>query len=310
LDLYQNSYFVPVYYWAHALISLDWFRYAQHETIKKSNNTTKFLIYNRAWSNTREYRLKFLDMLIDNKLVNHCQTSVRPIEPELAVHYQDYNFKNSQWQPRNKLESYYTENTADSHFSADFDIDDYNATDIEIVLETLFDDSRLHLTEKSLRPIACKQPFILVATPGSLDYLRSYGFKTFDGIIDESYDLIHDPVDRMSAVISTMEKISKWSNNQYKNNMEKLQRIAEYNQQYFFSDKFFNLIINELKNNLKQGFDTIKNTNTGTRYIELRKILAQHNACRLALVNDNSRRSRKDVTEILKIARQYQTKNT
>jgi hypothetical protein len=299
-----------VYYWAHALISLDWFRYAQHETIKKSNNTTKFLIYNRAWSNTREYRLKFLDMLIDNKLVDHCRTSVRPIEPELAVHYQDYNFKNSQWQPRNKLESYYTENTADSHFSADFDIDDYNTTDIEIVLETLFDDSRLHLTEKSLRPIACKQPFILAATPGSLEYLRSYGFKTFNGIINESYDLIQDPVSRMSAIVSTMKKISEWDSDQYKHNMKKLQEIAEYNQQHFFSDRFFNLVVNELAHNLKQAFDIVKNTNTGTRYIELRKILAQDDFCKSALVADNFRRTRKDVVEILTLARQYVHKNT
>jgi hypothetical protein len=309
VDLYQNSYFVPVYYWAHALISLDWFRYAQYETIKKSTNTTRFLIYNRAWSNTREYRLKFLDLLIDNELVDDCRTSVRSVEPELNIHYQNYNFKNPHWQPHNNLESYYTENIADSHFSADFDITDYNATDIEIVLETLFDDSRLHLTEKSLRPIACKQPFILAATPGSLEYLRNYGFKTFNGIIDESYDLVQDPVDRMFAIVSTMKKITSWNKDQYNDNMKKLQEIAEYNQQHFFSKKFFDVINDELTQNLKQGFDTIKNTNTGRRYIEFRKILAQHEPYRLALVTNSSVRTRKDVTEILKMIRQCQCKN-
>jgi hypothetical protein len=309
VDLYQNSYFVPVYYWAHALISLDWFRYAQYETINKSTNTTRFLIYNRAWSNTREYRLKFLDLLIDNGLVDNCRTSVRSVEPELNVHYQNYDFKNPHWQPHNKLETYYTENAADSHFSADFDITDYNATDIEIVLETLFDDSRLHLTEKSLRPIACKQPFILAATPGSLEYLRNYGFKTFNGIIDESYDLVQDPVDRMFAIVSTMKKITSWNKDQYNDNMKKLQEIAEYNQQHFFSKKFFDLINDELTQNLKQGFDIIKNTNTGRRYIEFRKILAQHEPYRLALVTNSSLRTRKDVIEVLKIARQCQYKN-
>jgi hypothetical protein len=48
------------------------------------------------------------------------------------------------------------------------------------------------LTEKALRPIACGQPFILAATPGSLQYLRSYGFKTFSGYIDETYDTIQE----------------------------------------------------------------------------------------------------------------------
>jgi len=309
VDLYRDSYFVPVYYWSHALISLDWFRYAQHETIKKTTNTKRFLIYNRAWSNTREYRLKFLDLLIDNQLVDQCQTSLRSIEPELDIHYQDYNFKNIKWKPHNNLEIYYTQNTAKSHYSADFDTKDYNTTDIEIVLETLFDDSRLHLTEKSLRPIACGQPFVLLATHGSLAYLRKYGFKTFDEIIDESYDLIQDPVDRMSAVVSTMKQIANWNDAQYKNNMKKLQAIAEYNRQHFFSDTFFNLIVDELTHNLAQGFETIKNTNTGTRYIELRKVLAQYEPSRLTMVVDDDRRTRKDLTDILKIARQCQHKN-
>jgi hypothetical protein len=309
VDLYKNSYFVPVYYWSHAVISLDWYRYAQYASIKKTHPSTRFLIYNRAWSNTREYRLKFLDLLIDNQLVDYCQTSLRSVEPELNVHYQDYTFKNNKWKPHNTLEIHYPENTANSHYSADFDINDYNNTDIEIVLETLFDDSRLHLTEKSLRPIACGQPFVLVATHGSLEYLRKYGFKTFDGIIDESYDLIQDPVDRMSAVISTMKQIVSWSKDQYKDNIKKLQDIAKYNQQHFFSANFFNLIVDELTHNLTQGFETIKNTNSGKRYIELRKILAQYEPGKLTMVVDDARRTRKDITDILKLARQYQHKN-
>jgi hypothetical protein len=63
LKLYQESNFVPVYYWSHALIALDWFRYAEHVTQKKRIQKT-FLIYNRAWSGTREYRLKFAELLI------------------------------------------------------------------------------------------------------------------------------------------------------------------------------------------------------------------------------------------------------
>jgi hypothetical protein len=309
VDLYINSsYFIPVYYWSHALISLDWFRYAQHETIKKIDNPTIFLIYNRAWSNTREYRLKFLDLLISNQLLDHSITSFCPVEPELNISYQNYDFKNSHWKPTHKLENYYNTNTSASYYSADFDIYDYNSTDIEVVLETIFDDSRLHLTEKSLRPIACKQPFILAATHGSLEYLRNYGFKTFDGIIDESYDLIQDPVKRLSAIITTMKQISNWSNDQYKINMQKLQLIAEYNQQYFFSTKFFNLIISELTYNLKQGINDVKNTNTGSRYIELRKILSQYEPGRLYMTSSNSVRTRKDIADLLKMARQCQHK--
>jgi hypothetical protein len=75
----------------------------------------------------------------------------------------------------------------------------------------LFDDDRLHLTEKSLRPIACKQPFILAATHGSLQYLKDYGFKTFDSVWDENYDTIEDPYQRMLAIIQLMKNICAWT---------------------------------------------------------------------------------------------------
>ena len=78
---YQNSQVIPIYYWSHALIALDWFRFAQHIKQKKQIKNI-FLIYSRAWSGTREYRLKFAELLIGLNLQTHCKTSVNPIEPE------------------------------------------------------------------------------------------------------------------------------------------------------------------------------------------------------------------------------------
>ena len=250
LKAYQASDWITVYYWSHALLALDWFRYAKHISVKKES-TTQFLIYNRAWSGTREYRLKFADLLIDNNLVVQCKMSIGFIDN--TIHYRDHLFKNLHWKPTHTLENYFVNNITPSTASADFVLEDYSSTDIEIVLETLFEDDRLHLTEKSLRPIALRQPFMLVATYGSLEYLRSYGFKTFDPIIDESYDTIKDPVKRLDAIVQVMQKISQWTDSERIKNMTCLQEIADYNYRYFFSAEFSNLIINELKNNLKEA---------------------------------------------------------
>ena len=95
LELYQNSQYVPAYYWSHALIALDWFRYAEHVKQKKQQEMKTFLIYNRAWSGTREYRLKFADLLIDQGLVKNCLTTVGFTDNDL--HYQQHNFKNQIW---------------------------------------------------------------------------------------------------------------------------------------------------------------------------------------------------------------------
>jgi hypothetical protein len=288
------------------VIALDWFRYAQHQRQRKSVNTTQFLIYNRAWTNTREYRLKLADLLIDNDLVNQCQTSVAFIDS--GIHYNEYTFVNPIWQPKNCLENFFVTNSTTSCYSANFDIEDYNNTDIEVVLETLFDDSRLHLTEKSLRPIACGQPFILVATQGSLDYLKSYGFKTYGEIIDETYDTIADPEQRLQAIIETMKQISKWTTSQRKSNLHQMRKIAEYNRQHFFSDYFFKIVNDELKTNLSVALKQLEDTNTCSQWLDIRKTLAKNPKIKKYLTTDNAARSRHDLVNLMSIVNQYKNK--
>jgi hypothetical protein len=246
---------IPVYYWSHALISLDWYRGAAHMNFIKTNKEKKcFLIYNRAWSGTREYRFKFLDLLISQNLVDHCHTTFNDIDPESQLHYLDYEFKNTTWRPQNTLDGYFPTTSAAGDASADFSISDYTGTEIEIVLETLFDDTRLHLTEKSLRPIACGQPFIIAATHGSLQYLRDYGFRTFDTVWDESYDLITDPATRLEAVVKTMKTISQWDAETKAMKMQQAKEITDYNKKWFFNQDFFSSILNELDQNLAHAF--------------------------------------------------------
>lgn len=248
LALYEQNGFVGVYWWSHAMIALDWYRYAQHVQQHKDIKKT-FLIYNRAWSNTREYRLKFVDLLIDAGLENFCLTTINAIEPEVKLHYNQYEFINPSWKPVHHVESYFAPTVAQSSSSANFHLPDYEATEIEIILETLFDDSRWHLTEKSLRPIACAQPFIVASTPRSLEYLRSYGFKTFDACWDESYDLIDNAQDRLRAIVDLMKQISNWDPTTRQQKMSQAQIIADYNRKLFFNSDFHSVVLDEFIQN-------------------------------------------------------------
>jgi hypothetical protein len=264
---YQQDQFIPVYWWSHAVIALDWFRYAKHVTLNRQSKKT-FLVYNRAWSGTREYRLRFAELLVQLNLQDSCRTSINPIEPELGIHYDYHEFKNPVWRPQTVLEDYFAINNTPSYYSADFDIKDYSATDIEVVLETLFDDDRLHLTEKSLRPIAMGQPFVLAATAGSLEYLRSYGFKTFDDVWDESYDLVEDPAERLIQIAELMKYISTWLPHQRERNIAEAQAIADYNRQHFFSKEFFNLVTDELTANLTTALAEVAHTKNYQSWID------------------------------------------
>jgi len=70
---------IDVYYWCHAIIARDWFRYAEHDPMLNQKRITKdFLIYNRAWAGTREYRLKFAEILVQNDLAHCCQMGFNP----------------------------------------------------------------------------------------------------------------------------------------------------------------------------------------------------------------------------------------
>lgn len=250
LEWFEQDGAIGVYYWSHALIARDWFRYAEVDPKINYDFDFKydFLIYNRAWCGTREYRLKFAELLINQGVASQCLMNFSQCDPES---YMSHVFDNEQLAiSRFDLENHFAPNAVDASASADYAVDDYLQCGIEVVLETLFDDSRLHLTEKVFRPIACKKPFILAATQGSLAYIRSYGFKTFGDFIDERYDDIADPVERLKAIVNVMETIAKLPVKEKQQLWLNMNAVCEYNHSRFFSSTFHSDVVNEYKSNL------------------------------------------------------------
>jgi hypothetical protein len=81
-----------------------------------------------------------------------------------------------------------------------------------IVLETHFDadgSGGTFLTEKTFKPIKNAQPFVLVAPPGSLQCLRDLGYRTFDSVLDNSYDLETNNTQRWLKVKHTLQQIQQ-----------------------------------------------------------------------------------------------------
>jgi hypothetical protein len=68
----------------------------------------------------------------------------------------------------------------------------YIDTYFSIVNETVFENKYSFRTEKIWKPIIMGQPWIAVANAGFYKDIRNLGFKTFDNVIDESFDLITD----------------------------------------------------------------------------------------------------------------------
>jgi hypothetical protein len=267
LEQFEANGAVGCYWWSHAMIAQDWYRYARLDPRLHATKQPKkdFLIYNRAWSGTREYRLKFAEMLVDHDLHGHCQMGFA--ETDAGIDYRDHQYHNTAFSiNRSDLEQNFAVNQSPPESSADYDSNDYTSTGIEIVLETLFDDVRWHLTEKSLRPIACGQPFILAATPGSLEYLHSYGFQTFAGIIDESYDQVQDPIKRLEKITTLMQDIAGLPAHEKHSLWSHMQVRADHNRRRFFSQEFHDQVVGEFQKNLGTAVKTMQQHATAAQW--------------------------------------------
>ncbi len=93
--------------------------------------------------------------------------------------------------------------------------------------------------EKIMIPILFKKPFLNLGPLYGLEILKSYGFKTFDSIIDESYDKEIDLDKRMNMVLDELERLSKIDLVEMTKN---LKPILDYN---------YNLLLDMNKNRKK-----------------------------------------------------------
>ena len=83
----------------------------------------------------------------------------------------------------------------------------YSDTWFSLVTETIFDYPHTFRTEKIYKPILMAHPFVVASNPGYLRDLRAAGFQTFGNFIDEGYDLIGSPKDRIERIIQTVAHI-------------------------------------------------------------------------------------------------------
>ena len=218
--------FVGAYWWSHAMLALDWYRFAQHDPALRITDSYQklFLIYCRDTTGSRTYRKTFISGIKEKNITEDCQLGS----------FLNYNV------------------TSDA--SAIYDSVDHVQTAISVVLETVF-DNRIHLTEKSLRPLACGHPFMLAAGPGSLALLRKYGFQTFSPYIDETYDTIQNNDLRLEHIIEEMKRIQQLPDYEKFQLIKQCNSIAEFNKKHFFSTDFFNLIVKELQDNVTTAFE-------------------------------------------------------
>jgi hypothetical protein len=84
--------------------------------------------------------------------------------------------------------------------------DAYKKSFVNLVTETSIEDN-LFISEKTWKPIASGQFFIIAGPKGIIKYLRETGIDVYDDIVDHSYDTIADWRIRMDAVLQSVNKL-------------------------------------------------------------------------------------------------------
>ena len=118
-----------------------------------------------------------------------------------------------------------------------------------LVTETVATGCRHHLTEKTFKPIAMGMPFVIVGTQGSLQYLRSYGFKTFGDLWDESYDDEPDDSRRIQKIAQVLKQLE---HSDHQGIFESAHEIIEHNWNHFYNGGFEQILWQELQDMLNE----------------------------------------------------------
>jgi len=234
---------IPRFAWFPDHELLYWHRNKQvpATTVHADPRSNRFTVLNRTH---KWWRATVMTDLQRSGILDHCQWSYNtqlsqgdsesdnPIQIDLLdLRAQVYDFLKTG--PYNCDEF-----TSDQHNDHHLHVSKlYTQSYCHIVLETHFDADQsggAFLTEKTFKPIKHGQPFVIVGPPGSLQALRDLGYRTFDHVIDNSYDLVKDHTQRWMSLLKTIKHINNQNMHAW---FELCRPDIEHNQQHFLASK-------------------------------------------------------------------------
>ena len=262
-QLCQKYNWTAHYYFYHGWACLDWFRgYHRSFLIPRARDrqpTQTFMSPNRIVAGKRDHRVLFLYNIFKHGLEqNHIsaprtcqyeQVDISSIAQKYTHVYQDIVdlFKVADLprlfvgEDQQEMHSYQLGNFAEAQDSL-----------VYVPTETVYFGRRAHLTEKTFKAIALEMPFVLVAPAGSLAYLREYGFRTFEGIFDESYDTETDDIRRIEKVTDLLKHLNNLSILERQQIHQACLPVVEHNYHHFYSGGFADILWAELTSMLAE----------------------------------------------------------
>ena len=247
----------PFYYFFHGWAALDWYRgYNRTHLITPLQDrkiTKTFFSANRIIGGLRQHRVlmlyHFQRLGLMHNWVSASETC--PVEgthiKQIAQHYHNTYPDIEQVISTIELPKLFPGEDEPRMSSCWLDQFDICAESLVYhISETVYTGRRLHLTEKTFKPIALGMPFVLTAPAGCLAYLKRYGFKTFSDFWDESYDNELDDNRRAEMVAEVLHKLDQLDQQQKQQLFEQCIPVIEHNWNWFYNGEFENVLWDEL----------------------------------------------------------------
>lgn len=108
---------------------------------------------------------------------------------------------------------------------------------IDVVAETWIHGRSFYPTEKTIRPMLLKKPFIVMGSRDYLAYLRQLGFWTFDHFWNENYDGYSDR-DRYIQILELINLLAKKSKEELYDMYCEMEYVLEHNYNLLKTKKF------------------------------------------------------------------------
>lgn len=105
----------------------------------------------------------------------------------------------------------------------------------------------LWFTEKTWKPIAIGHPFMLLGSIGTMKYLRSEGYQTYDMLFDEAYDKEINLIKRINMIADNIQRIVDMPKNEIDSIIKDIKPILNSNKELFYNKTHSDLISNLFK---------------------------------------------------------------
>jgi hypothetical protein len=102
----------------------------------------------------------------------------------------------------------------------------FNRTAYSIVAETDHDNTLSFFSEKTAKVLLARRLFVAFTGYKFLYNLRTLGFRTFDNVIDESYDQIKHDGDRYAAAFEQVKQLCSMPQQQI---LDQIRPIVDHN---------------------------------------------------------------------------------